>query len=524
MNRILLAALVLSTAAAPLACQAPAGPRLVVVITVDQLIPAYFERFDHQLSGGLARIVRQGVYYPNGQQDHAVTETAPGHSTILSGRSPASTGIVANNLGVADSASPLIGATGAAASPARFRGTTLADWMRTVDPDLKVLSVSRKDRGAILPIGRMVAPVLWYAPSSGIFTTSTWYGPELPGWVQAWNARDGVTNLGGHVWNLLLPESAYPEPDSTAWERGGRANRFPYQLPIDSAPLFTGIQAMPWMDSLTLDLALDGVKQTGMGTRPRPDLLAVSLSTTDGVGHTWGPDSREAHDQILRLDRWLGWFLDSLETTVGRGRLLVALTADHGVQPYPESAAARGEPAGRVSLQPIMQALDSVLAARYQADFQIDDDSGLLFGNMAALRARGVNTDSLAAAVARQVRSLSGVRQVFTPADLARAATDDREAGLWRRLIPPDFQWLVAASLAPNYIWAFTVTGTTHGTTNLPDLTVPIAFMGAGIPALRVERVARTVDIGPTLAALLGIRPTEAVEGIVLPEVRGGRR
>jgi len=524
MRRFLLAALPLLLTVPPASCQPNEGPRLVVVLTVDQLIPDYFERFRDQLTGGLARIVREGVYYSHGLQDHAVTETAPGHSTILSGRSPASTGIIANNLGVPDPASPLLHSSGPGASPAKFRGTTLADWMLAGDPGLRVLSISRKDRGAILPIGRMVAPVFWYSSAAGIFTTSTWYATALPDWIRAWNARGGVTALAGHFWELLLPESEYPEPDFTPWERNGAGNTFPYQLPVDSARLFAGIQSVPWMDSLTLDLALDGVRAMQMGQRGRPDLLAVSLSTTDAVGHTWGPESREIRDQILRLDHWLGWFLDSLETTVGRGRLLVALTSDHGVQPYPEGVTASGRPAGRTSLGPLIRELDSVLVARHGLEIDLSTDSGLLMGDVAAMRARGVDPDSLSAVLSERVGRLPGVRRVFTPTTLAAAAPDDHEAALWRRLIPPDLGWLVAAALAPNFMWSTNVAMTTHGTTNPSDLIVPIAFLGAGVGPRAVDRPVRTIDIGTTLAALLGIRPLEPVEGVALPEVVGGRR
>ncbi len=525
MTRTLLCAISLAGLVPSATAQTVNPPRLVVAITVDQLIPEYLSRFGPQLEGGLARIVRNGVYYPHGLQDHAVTETAPGHSTILSGRSPASTGITANNRGVPDPGAPLVGASDAGASPARFRGTTLADWMLAADPQLQVLSVSRKDRGAILPIGRMVAPVFWYAPSTGTFTTSTWYTSELPGWLTDWNGRGGVARLGGHTWNLLLPESAYPEPDFTEWERAGRGNTFPYQLPSDpSARLFAGVQTVPWMDSLTLDLALEGVRQMRMGRRSRPDLLAVSLSTTDAVGHAWGPESREIHDQILRLDRWLGWFLDSLETAVGRGRLLVTLTSDHGVQPYPEGVAAAGRPAGRVSLGRIIAEVDSVLWARYRVDFDLFTDSGLLSANLAELRARGIDTDSLSDAVAERIQALPGVRRVFTPRTLPAADPADAEAGFWRRLIPVGFEWVAAGSLEPNFMWNSLSSMTTHGTTNLADRTVPIAFMGAGIAARVVDRAVRTIDIGPTLASLLGVRPLQEVEGVVLAEVVGNRR
>jgi len=148
-----------------LPAQGPAAnpPRLVVAIAIDQFRPDYLERWRSQFTGGFAFLLRQGVFYPRGEQDHAITETAPGHSTMMSGRSPASTGIVTNDLGVTDSASPVLFSSAMGASPRRFKGTTLLDWMFARDPNTKSLSVSRKDRGAILPIGRSKGPVFWWS-------------------------------------------------------------------------------------------------------------------------------------------------------------------------------------------------------------------------------------------------------------------------------------------------------------------------------------------------------------------------
>jgi len=161
---------------------APARPKLVVVITVDQLRPDYLDRWKRQLTGGLFQLVNEGAVFADGYQDHAVTETAPGHSTILSGLWPAHTGIVRNSQGVQDSTAPLLEVTGPGASPRRFRGTTLVDWLKASDPTARALSVSRKDRGAILPIGRAKEQVYWY--QSGLFTTSHYYADSLPRWLQ----------------------------------------------------------------------------------------------------------------------------------------------------------------------------------------------------------------------------------------------------------------------------------------------------------------------------------------------------
>src|SRR3954467_2034045 len=310
-------------------------PRLVVFFTIDAMRPDYLSRFESQLTGGLGRMYRRGAVFTNGFQDHAVTETAPGHSATMSGRFPVHTGIVTNLAGVNDTTVTLIDAEGLGASPTRFRGTTLTDWLTAKDPRTKVLSVSRKDRGATLPIGRSKEPVFWYA-YNGTFTTSTYYGSTLPDWVTAFNARRLPASYGGQSWRLLLPESAYPEPDSVPIEPGGVRFQFPYLAPTAPDSAAAALPGFPWMDDVTLQFALAGVNALNLGTGPQTDVLAISLSTTDAVGHRFGPDSREMHDHILRLDRYLGAFLDSLFRLRKQGDVVVALTADHGMTPYPE--------------------------------------------------------------------------------------------------------------------------------------------------------------------------------------------
>lgn len=266
----------------------PQGPRpkLVVLITVDQLRPDYLLRWRGQLTGGFKRLVDEGHFFTQAVHDHAVTETAPGHASTLSGRFPYSTGIASNSAGVNSPTAPLVESDGTGASPFRFQGTTLADWMTAADPATRVLSVSRKDRGAILPIGAGKRDVFWYAQRSGKFTTSTYYADTLPRWVREFNAEDhaGTRYVGGS-WNLLLPASEYPEPDSVVAE-GGRDFLFPHVLPADPELARNMIIAYPWMDQMTIDLALRGVSAMSLGeSASRTDLLAVSLSTTDAIGH-----------------------------------------------------------------------------------------------------------------------------------------------------------------------------------------------------------------------------------------------
>jgi hypothetical protein len=260
-------------------------PALVVFIAVDQLRGDYLDRFSSQLTGGLARLRNNSAYFPHAWQDHSITETAPGHATMLSGREPVHTEIISNNRGVPDELSPLIGSKATGASPRRFVGTTLYDWLRVRDSAVRVLSVSRKDRGAILTVGRARGDVYWFA--DGRFTTSRYYADTLPSWVTAFDDSIHLERLAGTKWELLLAANQYPEPDSVWVENAGNDFVFPHVLP-PVGQIAAKLQSYPQMDSVTLAFALEGVRRTGIGKRAlasssggtMPDLVAISLSTT----------------------------------------------------------------------------------------------------------------------------------------------------------------------------------------------------------------------------------------------------
>lgn len=492
-------------------------PKLVVFFTVDQLRPDFVERYREQLTGGLARLMRGGAVFTNAFQDHAITETAPGHASTLSGRFPRSTGIVANAAGVGDPQAPLVNATGPGASPFRFRGSTLIDWMRTQDIGSRALSVSRKDRGAILPLGRAKQSAFWYSPQDGRFTTSTFYGDTLPAWVQRFNARRLPQSYAGQTWNLLLPESAYPEPDSVTGESPGRRSVFPHTLPADISLAVRQLPEYPWMDQLTFGVALEGMREMQLGTGPHTDLLAVSLSTTDGVGHRWGPDSREYHDQILRLDRMMGAFLDSLYTVVDSSQVVIALTADHGVAPFPDIYSARtGKKTYKVSLSEMVQRHRGRLVQRGLDSTALTFDEGMLFVDRPALRRAGINPDSVIRAFAADVRAVPGVMRTDLVSELAQKDTaKDAIARRWLHAIPADLPAELVVTLQPYSVWG-SGTYAQHGNPHDYDAHVPVIFYGPQFKAGRYDQFARVVDIAPTLARVVGVTPTERLDGRVL--------
>lgn len=508
---------------APVVQQQPAiaaQPKLVVFITVDQLLPEYYDRWKQQMSGGLGLLYREGAVFQNGYQDHAITETAPGHASTMSGRFPVHTGIASNYAGVADSATTLIGAIGAGASPHRFRGTTLTDWLLARDPSTRALSVSRKDRGAILPIGKSKAQVFWYSsartgPGNGDFVTSSYYAAELPQWVRDFNARKIPHGYAGKTWDLLLPASAYAEADSVPVENLGRDFVFPHVVVADSATAAYLAPNYPWIDEITLGLALEGVNRLELGAGNRTDVLAISLSGMDGIGHAYGPDSREVHDHALRLDRMLGTFLDSLFKLRGRANIIVALTADHGVAPFVDvSGKVRNPQAARVFIGPVLAYARQMIRDAGGDTTAISFAGGVLHLDRSKLA--DVNVNALVAAFADSAKRTPGVLRADRPSELAtRDTVSDHIARRWLHMFAGDHEAALVVTLTPFSYWG-AGTYATHGTPHDYDARVPMIFFGAPFrPGMHAETV-RVVDMAPTLARALGVTPSERLDGVPL--------
>ena len=488
--------------------QQAAPPRLIVLITIDQMRADYLDKWSGQFTGGLARLTKGGAVFTNAFQDHANSETAPGHATLLSGREPYRTGIVFNTEGVPDPNSPIVGSAGGwGASPFRFRGSTLVDWLKYRDSRSRALSVSRKDRGAILPIGRARDAVFWYQ-SDGRFSTSTYYADKLPDWVNSFNALRIPRSYAGKAWTPLLPLSAYPEPDTVIYEDGGREPAFPHVLSPDSAAAARDVQAFPWMDDVTVQFALAGVNAMKLGAGRSTDVLAVSLSSTDAVGHRFGMASRELHDQILRVDRAVGVLIDSLYKLRDSSTIVFALTADHGVTQMPELAESGQGDAPRpfrVDLSALAADFQATLAKKMNTDSAMDYADAVLLLNRSRLNRKHISADSLARAFADSARHQPGVMRADLFKDILSADTlKDPIARRWRHAIPPEWPVWVVVTLNHGSVW-----GTTPGVHGSPwddDCHVPIVFYGPWIKPGRYDELARTVDIAPTFAQIAGVQ------------------
>ncbi|HEX5964309.1 MAG TPA: alkaline phosphatase family protein, partial [Pyrinomonadaceae bacterium] len=414
-------------------------PRLVLLIVVDQFRYDYLERFgDLFVANGLKRLMREGASWTQSNYDHFPTYTAPGHGTMMTGAYPAETGIVGNEWpdratgkkvsSVSDTAEKLLGGnpTDRASSPRRLMSSTIGDELRLVTNDRsKVIGVSVKDRSAILPSGRNANAAFWFSVTSGTMVSSTYYFDQLPAWVSNFNNPRPADQYFGKKWERLLSESEYIKragPDSPTWETvtaSGDTNAFPHTVTGGaSAPgpaFYNAFDHTPFSNELILSFAQQTISNEQLGQDDDTDVLTVSFSGNDYVGHRYGPYSQEAMDVTLRTDRQIAALLDFVQAKVGLANTLIAFTADHGVAPIPEHSGAIGLGGARIKTADLLNTIRAAITARYNRDkkspdptadyiYKFDDNgvardgfmNGNIYFNYAALERDNVNAEELA--------------------------------------------------------------------------------------------------------------------------------
>ena len=514
-------------------------PKLVVVISVDQFSAELMQTFGPELTGGIARLRKEGVFFTEAYHDHGFTETGPGHSVLLSGRFPASTGIVENRwidratgklvYCVEDSAAKALHAPGqASSSNARFLGEGLGDWLQAQVPGSRVFAVSGKDRAAILMAGRKPTGTFWFTGSAG-FTSSTVYGDRLPEWLLRYD-RDLAERIATDSW-LWSKDPATPEGRSGQWTFGAQTLRnggLPRLIQGAGMPLDKGFEGRfrksPFLDTVTLEAAealLDGEK---LGRGPGTDLLAVSFSATDYIGHSYGMLGTEMRDQIHRLDRGLGRLLERVRRQ--HPGAWVVLTADHGGLDLPEVLGEQGFPVRRLLAEPFMAALQADLRTAFKVDRDLllpTPEPNTIYLNEAAVQAANLDRGGVLRRAQVWLRARPEVADAFTAEELM--ATDPAATGsprdsslrvLLRRSFHPERSGDILVAVKPFVVFGTPPTDypTGHGTPNAYDRRVPLIFWGPWQSGQRRDPV-RTVDLAPTLAHELGIKPG-AVDGKAL--------
>ena len=538
--------------------QARKRPDLVVMISVDMLSGEIMDRFGAGLPGGLGRLEREGVFFEDAFQEHAFTETGPGHSVLLSGRHPASTGIPANqwrdrasgnvvycvqDSSVADFGDP---SGKAGSSGVRFRGTTFGTWLKDQVPGSRVFAISGKDRAAILMAGPKADGVYWFQDGFG-FTTSTAYTKALPKWLAQYNqglmgrlrdrsivwtamgSSDGIAYPGRWMAGNTLITSQLPRliqaPGFTMEAKGG------YLLHENQDGSFwRRWWASPFFDDATFDAAEALIRNEHLGEGAATDLLALGLSATNALEHAYGNSGPEMVDQIRRLDRRLGLFLDRIQA--GGRSVVVVLSADHGGLDFAERLRDQGIPARRIDIAAWLKELQSRVRKELHLEKDLllvadEHDPDQLYLDAGVARPLG-DRKELLARVIRIVRSMPDIAAVASFEELAalprKRFADPREESLLYRLkfnAAPDragdillaFQPLIERGGPPDNDPA------QHGSPYDYDRRVPIIFWGPWQGEHRMDP-ASTVDIAPTLARELGIEPAEPLDGVPLEMVR----
>jgi predicted AlkP superfamily pyrophosphatase or phosphodiesterase len=513
--RALLLALLLVLAGPNVSAQAApqTAPKLVLLVAIDQFRYDYLSRFRNQYTGGLRRLLERGAVFVNANLEHYPTVTAVGHSTMLSGATPAISGIIGNDwydreegrqvTSVSDAGTKLLGAPGeAGSSPRRLLVSTVGDELKVAGSrESKVIGISMKDRSAVLPAGRMANAAYWYDDDSGAFVSSTYYFAELPGWVEAFNNRRQANAFAGKAWLEAANGTAVRKlPDNPGKELTTAVYNSPFGN--DLVELFT-------------EAAIDAER---LGQRGVVDLLAVSFSSNDAIGHSYGPDSPEVHAVSIGVDRTLGRLFDYLDRRLGEGGYLVALTADHGVSPVPETLVAQNQAGGRIRgdfFAPIRNALE----ARFGPGKWVLSTAGsspyLDYGLIAKHRLDPAEVRKVAAEAAA---SIPHVARVYTRDQLLkqRSAVDLIDSRVMRSFHARRSGDL---EIILDPYWIRGTSGTTHGTPYNYDAHIPLIFMGPGIVAGRHYKAVALNDLAPTIAAILDIEPPSGSVGRVLDEI-----
>ena len=361
--------------------QPPLRPKLVLVLSIDQMRVDYLSRFAPLYRGGLKRLTERGAVFNNARYRHASTETGPGHSVLLSGRHPSHSGIVANDwwdpylkklINVVDDPFHLpLGGEGRSASPVNALSFTVGDVLKLGNVNSRVVGVSLKDRSAILMAGRRADAAYWYETAGGNFITSTYYAKEAPPWLTRWNRLRLPDTYAGKKWTRLLADEdvyeKYAGPDAIEGEWDRKDTVFPHAIRGNPPErlYYDDFRRTPFADEVTLSVALEAMNAHQLGQDEHTDIFAVGFSATDVIGHTYGPESHEIMDQLLRLDSVLEKLFQAIDDSVGLANTLVVLSADHGSLPLVENLRSQGIEARRASPDILRNAVQGALDRRF---------------------------------------------------------------------------------------------------------------------------------------------------------------
>jgi len=517
----------------------PNHPKLVVGIVIDQMRYDYLYRYyDKYSTGGFRRLMDEGFNCRNNHYHYAATYTGPGHAAIYTGSAPALNGIVGNefydrNLGrlvycAEDTTVETVGATGTAGhmSPRNMLATTIGDQLKlATDGRAKVVGIALKDRGSILPAGHAADGAYWFDSKEGNWITSTFYRNDLPQWAQDFNAKRFPEQYAKQKWETVLPLDKYTESsaDDQPFEAslpGEPKAVFPHEfVTVAGMSKFEVLRTSPFGDALTKEFALAALKGEQLGQDDITDLLCVSFSSPDYIGHSFGTYSIETEDNYIRLDRQLADLFAQLDATVGKGAWLAFLSADHGVADIPGFAKTYRIPADVKASGEVSEGVKKALTDAYgPGQWTLSYFNQQIYMNHDLLAEKKISLDDAYRVIKRALLKQRGVINLVNLHRLGDEALPENLAILFRNIVHPnrsgDFYVLLQAGWFEGRS-----KGTTHGSTYSYDTHVPFLLYGWGIKPGQTLRRTRIADIAPTICALLGILEPSACIGDPVEEV-----
>ncbi len=521
------------------------SPKLVVGIVVDQMCYEYLYRYyDKYCEGGFKRFMNNGTNCRNTNYNYVPTYTGPGHASIYTGTTPSDHGIVANEWYsrhenkevncVEDTAVNTIGSESAYGkySPQRLKSNTITDQLKLTYPKAKVVSMSIKNRGAILPGGHLSDGSYWFDFETGQLISSTFFATELPNWVQKFNKRKYPEKcLKEETWNTLLPIEEYHESlgDDRKYERllvGKETPTFPYNLKaMTNDSLHYGLfTSTPFANTYLTDFALKAIENEDLGTDGQTDMLCISYSTPDIIGHSFGPYSIEIEDTYLRLDLEVKRLLQTLDSNIGKGEYIVFITADHAVVPVPQFLTDKGLPGGYVFMDSIISTIDSLCELRFGARLLEHCDNLNMYLNNDRIDSLGLQKNDVVAFFGQHLIPWKGIKRVFTTNELYEAGKDHGWKDMIRRGIHHRESGDIVVMLEPGYLPKLTDSeearkGTSHGSAYGYDTHVPLLWYGKGIEKQEVFRNINITDISATLIHMLYLQRPNAMSGQPIVEL-----
>ncbi|MBI5660974.1 MAG: alkaline phosphatase family protein [Ignavibacterium album] len=513
-------------------------PKLVIGIVVDQMRFTDLYRYYHLYSeNGFKRLAEQGSNFTYAHYNYELTSTGPGHASIYTGTTPFFHGIIGNDFYdkrnkkmincVQDDLQITVGSenVNGKKSPVNLLASTITDELKLfTNKKSKVISISIKDRGAILPGGHLADAAYWYDNKTGNFISSSYYMEKLPEWVNEFNSKKYPDIYLANGWNLLLDKSVYEinSPDESPYEKDlfkeGKTS-FPHSFKnIIPEEKFSSFQLTPFANQLVVDLAKEAIVNEKLGQNNYTDFLAISFSVTDLMAHELGNYSYELMDTYLRLDRQISELLNTLDQKVGRGNYLLFLTSDHGGLETPGYLRENKMPVGGIGTESVRDSIINFVKREFYSEEVIEDFSNRqIFLSREFIRKAGLDLSDVQRKIRDYLReTFSEIQSINIREDLenqvASRTTTNSILNGWN----PSRSGDIAYNLLPGYLNNYLEKGTTHSSSYSYDTHIPLIFYGWNIPSKEINEPVFIVDIAPTIANLLKINEPNACIGIPL--------